>query len=356
MVDLVALLQAAQDGDGVLDVGLADEDDLETALQSGVLFDVLAIFVQRGGADGAQFAASQGRFQHVAGVNGAFGGAGADQGVQLVNEEDDLPFRFLDLLQNRLEAIFKLAAVLGAGEHGAQVQGDHALVLQNFGYVAGDDALGQAFDDGGLAHAGFTDQHRIVLGAAGEHLHDTADFLVAADHRIELAAARQLVQVLGIALQRLVFRFRILVGDALIAAHGGERLEHGIVGGAVTGEQIVSPVATLVGHGQQQMLGGDVLVLEVIRLFESLVEQALRGGGKAGLCCAAGDARQIFQNLVGLRQDCLRTGADFLQHRSNNALPVLQQRDQQVHGQQFGIAALGGDFRGALHRRLRLDG
>jgi hypothetical protein len=37
-----------------------------------------------------QLAAGQHRLEHVAGVHGALGGAGADHGVQLVNEQDDL--------------------------------------------------------------------------------------------------------------------------------------------------------------------------------------------------------------------------------------------------------------------------
>ena len=90
VVRLVAILQAAQNGDGVLDVGLADVDDLEAALEGRVLLDVLAVLIERGCADGTQFAARQGRLEHVAGVDGALGRARADQRVQLVDEENDL--------------------------------------------------------------------------------------------------------------------------------------------------------------------------------------------------------------------------------------------------------------------------
>ena len=57
VVDLVAFLQAAQDGDGRFHVGLVDQHLLEAALQRGVLLDVLAVFVQRGRADAMQLAA-----------------------------------------------------------------------------------------------------------------------------------------------------------------------------------------------------------------------------------------------------------------------------------------------------------
>ena len=83
------LAQTTQNRDRVLDGRLIDEDRLETAFQGGVLFDVLAIFVERGGADAVQFAAGQHRLEQVAGVHGALRLAGADDGVQLVDEQND---------------------------------------------------------------------------------------------------------------------------------------------------------------------------------------------------------------------------------------------------------------------------
>ena len=71
-------------------VGSLTMHRLETALQRGILFDVLAVLVERGGADGMQLAACQGGLEHVARVHGAIArGTGAHDGVQLVDEQDD---------------------------------------------------------------------------------------------------------------------------------------------------------------------------------------------------------------------------------------------------------------------------
>ena len=86
---LEPLAQAAQDRDRVLDRGLVDEHRLEAAFEGGVLLDVLAVLVEGGRADHVQLAAGEHRLEHVAGVHRAFGGAGADDGVQLVDEEQD---------------------------------------------------------------------------------------------------------------------------------------------------------------------------------------------------------------------------------------------------------------------------
>ena len=189
---------------------LADHHRLEAPLERGVLLDVLAVLVERGRADGVQLAARQHRLEHVGGVHRPFGGAGADDGVQLVDEEDDLPGGVGDLLQDRLQPLLELAAVLRAGDQRAHVERDDPLVLQPFRHVLPDDALRQPFDDGGLADAGLADQHRVVLRPARQHLDDAADLLVAADHRIELALARELGEIAAVALERLVRRLGVL--------------------------------------------------------------------------------------------------------------------------------------------------
>ena len=170
---------------------LADEHLLEAALERGVLLDVLAVLVERGRADAVQLAARERGLEHVAGVHRAFGLAGADHRVQLVDEQDDLAFVLGQVAEHGLEPLLELAAELRAGDQRAHVERQHALAAQALGHLVVDDALGQALDDRGLADAGFADQHRVVLGAALQHLDRAADLLVAADHRIELAASRR---------------------------------------------------------------------------------------------------------------------------------------------------------------------
>ena len=232
VVDLVALLQPAQDRDGVLDGGLTDEDLLEAALERGVLLDVLAVLVEGGGADHAELTSGEHRLDHVAGVDRALGGAGADDGVQLVDERDDLAAAVGDLLQHRLEAVLELASVLGAGDHRADVQRDEPLVAEALGDVALHDPARQTLGDRGLADAGVTDQHRVVLGAAGQDLDDPSDLLVAADDRVEPTAAGFLGEVTPVPLERLVLVLGVLARHSMGAPHGLEGVEDRVLGHA----------------------------------------------------------------------------------------------------------------------------
>ena len=97
VMHFVTLFKSTQNCNRVFDVRLADEHNLETTLEGRILFDVLAVFVQRCSADGAEFAAGQRRLQHIRGVDRAFRRARAHQRVQLIDEEDDLTLRVFDL-------------------------------------------------------------------------------------------------------------------------------------------------------------------------------------------------------------------------------------------------------------------
>ena len=253
VVHLVALLQAAQDADGVLDRRLGDVHLLEAALEGGVLLDVLAVLVERRGADHPQLAAGEHRLDHVAGVHRALGGAGADDRVQLVDERDDLAGGVGDLLEHGLQPLLELAAVLRAGEHRADVEGDEALGLQALGHVAVGDAPGEALDDGRLADAGLADQHRVVLRPPREHLDDAADLVVAPDDRVDLALAGAGREVLAVALERLELVLGVLRRDAVRAAHLLQHLQ-----------QLLGADAEAVVHGEQQVLDGQEVVAQVL--------------------------------------------------------------------------------------------
>jgi hypothetical protein len=201
------LLDAAQDRDRVLDRRLTDIDRLKAPFERRILLDILAVFVQCRRAHAMQFAARQGRLQHVGGVHRAFRFPSADERVQFVDEQDDAVGARRNLLQYRLQPLLELAAVFGARQHRPEVERQQLLVFEALGHVAIDDALREALDNRGLADPRLADQYRVVLGAAGQDLDRAADLLVAADDRVELAFARRLGQVAGVFFERVVTLF-----------------------------------------------------------------------------------------------------------------------------------------------------
>ena len=344
VMDLVALAQPAEDADGVFHARFGHHDRLEPAFQGGVLFDVLPVLVERGRADGMKLAARQHRLQHVRRVHRAFGGAGADDGVELVDEQDHLALGVENFLEHGLQALFELAAVFGAGDQRAHVEGDDLLALQSLRHVAADDAAGQSFDNRRLADARFADQDRIVLGPPRQHLDDAADLLVAADHRIELAAAGELGEIAAVALERLIGTFRILIGDALGSADGLQGLGDPIRRDAEVLEKLRRRrSACFGGDRHEQMLGADVLVLHPIGFGLGLVRHELQPRRHPGLRSAVG-LRELREQLAGAAADRAGIGRQLAQELGNDPLALLDQGDEQV---------LGLDLR-VIHRRGQL--
>src|SRR5699024_6137661 len=87
---------------------------LEPTLQRRVLVNVLAVLIQRGRTNGLQLTASQLRFEQGRRIDSAFCGTCADQGVDLVDEQDDIA-ALVNLLQHLLQALFEVTAVTGTG-------------------------------------------------------------------------------------------------------------------------------------------------------------------------------------------------------------------------------------------------
>ena len=331
VVRLVPLSQSAQDRDRVLDTRLADVDLLEPPLQGGVLLDPFPVLVQGGGADHPQLTAGQHRLQHVARVHrGVTGRAGADHRVQLVDEGDHLALGVPDLRQHRLQPLLELTAVLRTGDHRGQIQRNQPATLQGVRHVTGDQALGQSLDDGRLADAGLTDQHRVVLGPAGQHLHHPADLGVAADDGIQPALAGLLGQVDAVLVEGRGGSLGLLAGHPLGSARGVERGRQTVGRHVQVGEDLLR-VGGDGGQGDQQVLGGHVAVAELFGAGLRVGEHPGEGTGQGGLADRrAAGRRQLGDRALSGGVDHRRVGSDGGQQRSDGVARHHQQGVQQM--------------------------
>ncbi|MPN05038.1 hypothetical protein SDC9_152288 [bioreactor metagenome] len=146
---------------------------------------MLAVLIQRGGADDLQLAARECRLEDVGRVHRRTGGTGPHQHVQLINEEDG--FGSLEFINDAFEALFKLAAVHGTRNQRTYIQLQNSFANEGSGHIPFCDALGQPFYDGGLANTRLTNEGGVVLVAAGQDLDDTLDLVLASHHRVQLA-------------------------------------------------------------------------------------------------------------------------------------------------------------------------
>ena len=336
VVLLVALLDAAKDLDGVLDRRLLDQHRLEAALERRIALDVLAELVERGRADGLQLATRQRRLEDVGLVHGAFRGARADEGVELVDEQHAIA-AVLDLFDDLLEALLELTTVLGASHQRTDVEGEQTLAHQRLGHVARGDALRQAFDDGRLADARLADQGGIVLRAPRQDLHDALDLFEAADDRVELAGTggrgevhaqlvddRRLARLAvrgALALLRVRGRLVQHVDDLradLVERHA-ERLED------ASGDAFA-----FADQAQQQMLGADVVVIESPRFVDRELDDLLGAWRQTDI---AGDrAVASTDDELDRAAHLVQLDAKIAEDLGGNAFTFSDEPEQQVLG------------------------
>ncbi len=150
---------------------------------------MVAVFLVGGGPDAADAAVGQHRLEDVGRIHGAAaGGARAHDGVDFVDEQDG-PRHLAEVGDDALQALFKVAPVLGARQQRAHVQGEDAHVAKFLGHFAARHAQCQPFGDGGLAHAGVAHVQRVVLAPPGQHLDGPFQLLRPTDQRVDAAVA-----------------------------------------------------------------------------------------------------------------------------------------------------------------------
>ena len=354
VVRLVALLEAAQNRDRVGEARLTDEHRLEPPLERGVLLDMLAVLVERRRADAAELAARKRRLQQLPRADSAFALPCADDRVELVDEQDDAALARRDLAEHGLQALFELAAILGAREQLADIERDDARLAHRLWAVAVHDADRESLGDRGLADARLADQHGIVLRTPRQDLHAAADLLVAADDRIDLSLLRFLDEVDAVLLERLVGRLRVLVGDIRHARCLADRVDRGLHALAVDAErrEHFLRAALHIGKRNQQVLGRHIRVLHLLRV-------AL--GGREDLhqlarCVARGRALHLGQPAhlrVGDARDARDIDARLLEDRARVRALLAHKRGEKVQRRDLGVGGAGREVLGCGHGFLR---
>ena len=228
---------------------------------------------RRRGADAPDLAPRERRLEDVGGIERPFGRPGAHQRVQLVDEHDDVG-ALGQFLHDGLEALLELPAVLRARDDERDVEREDPLVGQEVRHVPEADLLGEALHDGGLAHPGFADEHRVVLGAAAQHLLHALELVVTSDQRVERVLHRRFGEVAAeLGQQRRLLPAR---EGRLLVQELDDVFAHGVEPHPLLHEDGGRHRALLAQDPQQEVFGADVVVEQPIRLFGGRLQHPAR--------------------------------------------------------------------------------
>mmetsp|Transcript_31203 Transcript_31203/g.70221 ORF Transcript_31203/g.70221 Transcript_31203/m.70221 type:complete len:201 (+) Transcript_31203:1657-2259(+) len=200
MVDLELLLDPSEDGDRVRDAGLSHVDHLEPPLQRPVALDVLPVLVVGRGADAADLSSGKRGLQQIGRVHLSLLVPGADEEVELVDEEDDFALRLLDLLQDVSHPLLKVPSERRVGHQRPEVEREQLALLQRACHVPIQDPLRQPLYDRCLPHPRLSNEHWVVLRPPAQDLHKPADFILPSYHGVKLSCPGLRDQILGVLL------------------------------------------------------------------------------------------------------------------------------------------------------------
>ena len=322
-----------------------DFDGLEATLKSGILFNIFAILIERGRAHTLQFTSTKRGLDNVGSIHRAFSGTGSDNRMQLVDKQNHV-LTAPDFVHDSFDALFKLPTVFRPRHHERQVESDHFFIAQNFGHIARSNLLRQTFDNGCLAHARFTKQHRIILSAAAQHLDDAFDLSSSANHRVQLTFFSQLCQITSESTQRgslhflfastrlsfiaaafvLAFRpaeIRVQLAENLVACTFDidvERLQHA-----------GSHAFTFAQQAQQEMLGAHVGMIEHLGFFTRQGEHFFHSRRVRDIAHHL-RFRTRAHLFLHFHAHGFEVEPHLLQHIDRNSLPELDQAQKQMLG------------------------
>ena len=205
VMGFVAVAQPLEHCDCRWHIWLFDKDRTEATLQCRIFLDVFAVFVERRGADDLHLAACQRWFEHIGCVYRSLCCASTDDGMEFVNEQNNLSVAPFDLVHHGLEAFLKLAAELGPSHHGPQIERHDFFVEERLRHRTVHNHLRQTFGDGGFADTRFTHQYRIVFGTTTQYPDNTGNLGFTPYHGIEFAFRRHRGEVCAVFGEYLIF-------------------------------------------------------------------------------------------------------------------------------------------------------
>ncbi len=188
-----------------------------------------------------------------------------------------------------------------------------------------------------------------------QDLNGAADFVVTADHRIELALLGALGHVDGVLVQRLTRLLGIGVIDRRATAQVADGVLQGLLAHAL-GQQELAQTGVVVQRGKQYQFARDVLVALLLGEAIGLVEQTrqiLRQVHVTGGVLQLGQLVQLLGQGLAQRVD---VEADLHQQGLDRTALLLQQSLHQVQRLDGRVIQANGNGLGIGERKLKLAG
>ncbi len=146
---------------------------------------MLTVFIECRCSDTLHFSSGQSRFQNIGCVNGSFGSPRSDQGMEFVDEDDHVA-RQPDFFHDFFHSLFKFTAIFCPCYHRRKIECYNPFIDKDLRHLVVNNPLGQTLGDGRFSDPGFSNQYRVILRPAAQHLNDSFNLISPADDGVKL--------------------------------------------------------------------------------------------------------------------------------------------------------------------------
>ncbi len=153
---------------------------MKSSFESGILFDMPLVLGEGGGADESYVSAGECGLQNIGGVQPARSIARTDEGVNLIDEEDDIGIAF-DFTDNFLEACFEFSAETRSGDDEGEIDGEDFFAGEKISRRTVFNFLREGGDEGGFSYAGVAEEEGIVFLFPSEDMDEPFEFVGTTD-------------------------------------------------------------------------------------------------------------------------------------------------------------------------------
>ena len=215
---LIVVLNAAQHLHRFLNRWLIYSNRLEATLESRILLDIFAIFVQRCGTNDLYLAARECGLEDIGCVNASLGISHADDIVHLVDHKNCIA-NSGNLTQKAEDTRLELSAELRSRNERGHIQKIYLFALQLVRNIAGCYTNSKRLGNGCFTNTGLTNETRVVLLSAAKNLNDTRELAITTDNLVEFPLScilREIAAVCGQKLELFLFLCLFLFGFFII--------------------------------------------------------------------------------------------------------------------------------------------
>mmetsp|Transcript_436 Transcript_436/g.587 ORF Transcript_436/g.587 Transcript_436/m.587 type:complete len:218 (+) Transcript_436:1583-2236(+) len=203
MMRFIFFFETTQNRDCVGYTRFAHKHLLEATFKCSIFLHMLTIFIERCSTNQSKLTTCKHWFEKIGCIHCTISFTSTKHQVNLINKQDHFSLSLFYFFQQAFQTFFKLTTVFGTSNERAHINRDETAI-EIFWNITTHNTLCKTFNNRSLAHTWRAYQYRVVLCTSREHLNNTSNLFITANHRIKFTFFSEFDKILTKLLQSFI--------------------------------------------------------------------------------------------------------------------------------------------------------